>query len=96
MDSERQRYTVQAVSTCGRYAIMTKPFNAQRTYLYTITDTKLGVRGPCNMIFGPPSKLDTPDGAIEAMAMLESGEMAVSRRRNMQLTEGELARLTRP
>lgn len=52
MDGERQAYTVQAAN--DRFAIMTKPFNAKRTYLYTITDLDRKVRGPCNLIFGPP------------------------------------------
>jgi hypothetical protein len=30
---------------------MTKPFNAQKTVLYTIIDWELGIRGPSNLIF---------------------------------------------
>lgn len=60
-DAERQRYTVMAANE--RFAILTKPFNAQKTYLYTITDLKRGVRGPCNLIFGLPCDVDTLAGA---------------------------------
>jgi hypothetical protein len=91
MDGERQRYKVTARDE--RFVIMTKPFNAQRTYLYSIADRKRGVRGPCNLIFGPPSKLDTEDGAAQALAMLQTGEMDVSYRRDKPLTEGEIERL---
>ena len=86
-DGERQRYTVQAVN--DRFAIMTKPFNARKTYLYTITDRKRGVRGPCNLIFGIPCDVNTPAGAAEALAMIERGEMEVSYRKCIDLTAGE-------
>jgi hypothetical protein len=91
MDGERQRYRITARD--DRFVIMTKPFNARHTYLYSIADRKRGVRGPCNLIFGPPSKLDTEDGAAEALGMLQTGEMDVSYRRDKPLTEGEIERL---
>jgi len=86
-DAEAQRYTVRACN--DRFTVMTKPFNARKTYLYTITDNERGERGPCDLIFGPPCDLDNSDGAAEALAMLASGEMAVSYRRGIPLTEGE-------
>jgi hypothetical protein len=92
MDSERLRYTVQAAN--NRFAIMTKPFNAKRTYLYTITDLKRGVRGPCNLIFGLPCHVNSPEGATEAMAMIESGEMEVTYRNCLDLTPAELQQIT--
>lgn len=91
MDGERQRYTVQAAN--DRFAIMTKPFNARRTYLYTITDLKRGVRGPCNLIFGLPCHVNTPTGAAEALAMIEGGEMEVTYRHDKDLTAEELKQL---
>ena len=47
--SEKQRYTVKAKS--DRYLICTKPFNPQKTVLYTIVDLKRLVRGPNNLVF---------------------------------------------
>lgn len=91
MDGERQRYTVMARD--GRFVIMTKPFNARRTYIYSIADLERGERGPCDLIFGPPAKLDTVEGAAEALTMLQAGEMGVSRRNYKPLTEGEIERL---
>lgn len=91
MDGERQRYRIMARDE--RFVILTKPFNARRTFIYSITDRKRGVRGPCNLIFGPPAKLDTPEGAAEALAMLQSGAMDVSYRRDKPLTESEFAQL---
>ncbi len=80
MDGERIRYTLQAINEC--FAIMTKPFAARKCYLYTIADRERNVRGRCDMIFGPPTKFDTPDGAAEALKMLTEGEMKVSYRRS--------------
>lgn len=91
MTGERCRYTVMASSR--RWAVLTKPFNAKRTYLYTIVDLERKVRGPCDLIFGPPAELNTGEGAAYAMAMLHSGGMGVSGRRNKPLTEEELGQL---
>lgn len=92
MDSERLRYTVQAAN--DRFAIMTKPFNARRTYLYTITDLKRGVRGPCNLIFGLPRHVNTPEGAAKFLEMLEKGDVEVTYRHDKGLTPEELKQLT--
>lgn len=91
MDGERLRYTVQAAN--DRFAIMTKPFNARRTYLYTITDLQRGVRGPCNLIFGLPHHVNDPAGAAEALAMMERGEFEVTHRHDKDLTAAELKQL---
>lgn len=48
--SEKLRYTVQASDE--RFAVCTKPFNAQNTVLYAIIDFQEKVRGPENLIFG--------------------------------------------
>jgi hypothetical protein len=45
---EKQRWTVRAVTTGGRFVILTKPFNLQRTVLYTVVDFDRGVRGRDN------------------------------------------------
>ncbi len=87
LDAERQRYTVMARN--DRFVIMTRPFNAQRTYLYTIVDLERGVRGPCNLIFGLPCDVNTPEGASEALRVIEHGEMEVSFRRCVDLSDNE-------
>lgn len=89
LGGERQRYTIQARN--DRFVIMTKPFNAQRTYLYTIADLKRGVRGPCNLIFGLPCDVNTPEGAQEALSRIEDGTMEVSFRRCVDLSEADRA-----
>ena len=81
--SERQRYTVRAVSSDGRWVICTKPFNLRHTVLYTIIDFDSGVRGPDNLVFsfGYESEKDIVDG----MGWLESGDMGVSVRYDVYL-----------
>ncbi len=93
-DGERQRYTVQAHN--DRFAIMTKPFNARKTYLYTITDLERVVRGPCNLIFGLPFAVDTPEGAAEALLWLADGRMEVTYRKCVDLSPTEIAQLVEP
>jgi len=91
LEGERQRYTVQAHNE--RFFIMTKPFNARQTYLYTIADLQRGVRGPCNKIFGLPCDVNTPEGAKEALELLQSGDMEVSYRRCVDLAPSDVAAL---
>lgn len=91
LSEERQRYTIMAHD--DRFFIMTKPFNAQRTYLYTIADLKRGVRGPCDLIFGLPCDVNTLEGAAEALDKIQAGEMEVSSRRCVDLLPAEIAAL---
>lgn len=44
--SEKQRYTIQACDES--FIIATKPFNAKKTFLYTIIDLKNNQRGADN------------------------------------------------
>lgn len=92
MCSERNRYTVQAYD--DRFAVCTKPLNAQATYLYFVSDLKEGVRGPSNFVFGHPfdEELNTKAGAEKLLLMFQSGEAQHSRRRRpMRLTDKETA-----
>lgn len=41
--AEKQRYTIQACNE--RFLICTKPFNARKTFIYTLVDLKEGIRG---------------------------------------------------
>lgn len=42
---EKLPYTVQAVSTSGRWAVCTKPFAARRTVIYSVVDLERKLRG---------------------------------------------------
>lgn len=77
-ESEKQRYTVQAKS--DRYIICTKPFNARKTYLYTIIDLERLVRGAVSLIFGLTDDVNSPEKARECINDLKNGEYEVSHR----------------
>lgn len=79
---EKQRYTVRAVSADGRWAICTKPFNLQRTVIYTVIDFDGGVRGPSTS-WG--SGFETEQQIAESMAQFETGRAEVSRRYDVEL-----------
>lgn len=64
---EAQRYTVQAAGK--RYAVLTKPFNARKTTIYTVVDVEEGVRGTENLIF--TSGAETREQCEEMLARLE-------------------------
>lgn len=91
MCGERQRYTVMAHD--DRYAVMTKPFNPKRTYLYTVSDLDRGIRGPINLIFGLSYDVNTTEGAEKLLSELNSGELEVSWRRHKDLTEPEIVQI---
>lgn len=90
-NGEKQRYTVQAFD--NRFVIMTKPFNARKTYLYSIVDLKRGVRGRDNLIFGSFNPYNTKEGAEENLKDLQTGEMEVSHRNYKRLEPEELSQL---
>ena len=79
--SEKQRYTVRCSSK--RYAICTKPFNAQKTVLYCIIDQWRDVRGPENLIFGMGAETDQQ--CLEMLVRLLDGESEVSYRHDLKL-----------
>lgn len=90
MCGERTRYTVQGFDE--RFVICTKPHF--QTYLYTIIDKDLLIRGPINMIFGPPDDVSTPEGARDCLEFMRTEDgghktWGVSRRNNMHLTQKE-------
>lgn len=80
-NSERHGYTVRASNAA--FAILTKPFNAQRTVLYTIIDWELDIRGPSNLIFNIGAETD--EQCLELLDMLTKGEIEVSSRRCVKL-----------
>ncbi len=79
--SERHGYIVRASNTA--FAVLTKPFNAQKTVLYTIIDWELGIRGPSNLILNIGAETD--EQCSQLLDMLTSGEIEVSHRRFVKL-----------
>lgn len=78
---EKQRYTVQALGK--RYAVCTKPFNAQKTVIYSVVDFEEQVRGTENLVFGMGA--ETKEQCEEMLDRLESGETEVSHRNRIPL-----------
>lgn len=74
--SQKQGYTVRASNVA--FSVCTKPFNAQKTVLYTIIDWESGVRGVENLIFGMGAETDKE--CTEMLKRLTNGESAVSGR----------------
>jgi hypothetical protein len=74
---EKQAYTVQAVSPDGRWVIVTKPFNARRTVLYSVMDMSRGIRGRDNH-YG--LGYETRPQILRAMAWFRAGVAEVSYR----------------
>ena len=79
--SKRYSYTVRASNTA--FAVLTRPFNIEKTVLYTIIDWELGIRGPSNLIWGTGAETD--EQCLELLDMLTKGEIEVSHRRCVKL-----------
>lgn len=54
---EKRPYRVRARS--DRYLVCTKPFNPQRTVLYTVVDLQKNIRGTENLVFGAGAETDS-------------------------------------
>lgn len=78
---EKQRYTVRASNAA--YTIATKPFNAQKTVLYTIIDFHEKIRGPENLIFSLGAETDRE--ILFMMDRLTYGDSEVSGRNRISL-----------
>jgi hypothetical protein len=81
--SEKQRYTIRAKS--DRFIICTKPFNAKKTFLYTIIDLDRLVRGAIGLVFGLAWDFDIPEELEECLKQLDKKEVEVSHRNCIQL-----------
>ena len=79
--SEKQRYTVRASNAA--YTILTKPFNARKTVIYTIISFHEKVRGPEDLIFGMGAETDEEiDNMLDRMT---SGNSVISHRHRCKL-----------
>lgn len=80
-DGERNAYTVRACDS--RFLICTKPFNLQKTVLYTIVDLQERIRGTENLVFG--MGFETDEDCQEALQRIQSGETEISHRNRVKL-----------
>lgn len=78
---EKQGYTVKASNVA--FCVLTKPFNAQKTVLYTIIDWESGIRGAENLVFGMGA--ETTELCEEMLERLTNGESEVSSRNYVDL-----------
>ena len=74
--NEKQRYTVQASNVA--FCVCTKPFNAQKTVLYTIIDWERNVRGAENLVLGMGA--ETREQCEAMLERLTTGKSEVSHR----------------
>jgi len=79
--SETQKYTVQSSNIC--FAIVSKPFNPQKTVLYTIIDFWKNIRWPEDLIFWLWA--ETKEQCEEMLERLTQWETEVSERRSIEL-----------
>lgn len=75
--NEKHKYTIKAKS--DRYLICTKPFNLQKTCLYTIIDLDRLVRGTNNLVFNAYDYM-VQEHIDECLKDLETGEIEVTHR----------------
>jgi hypothetical protein len=69
----KQAFTVRAATTGGRFVILTKPFAAQGTVIYTVIDFEQNIRGRDNYYgMGYETDEDIAD-ALEAFQATEDG-----------------------
>lgn len=91
---EKQSYKIIAAN--DRFLICTKPFNAIKSFLYTIVDLQDKRRGPDNMIFGPQFDYNKPAQAEKALKILtrtakqgiyecNRDDLSISHRRDCEL-----------
>lgn len=78
---EKQVYTVQASNIA--FAVCTKPFNCQKTVLYTVISWMENVRGTENLVFGMGA--ETKEQCEEMLERLTQGESEVSYRNRIPL-----------
>lgn len=80
-ENEKQKYTVQASNIM--FAILSKPFNAQKTVLYTIIDFWKWERWPENLVFWMWA--ETKEQCEEMLERLTQQETELSYRHNKKL-----------
>lgn len=86
---EKQAYTVRAGN--GVYTVCTKPFNLEKTVLYTVINWLEYVRGPEDLVFGMGAETDKD--CKEMLKRLTSGETEVSHRNRIALNIEKVTKL---
>lgn len=79
---EKRRYTIVACD--NRYLICTKPFNAKKTYLYTIVDLEEEIRGTDGYLF-TKYNYTRKEEAQQYLDELNCGKCEISHRHRLEL-----------
>lgn len=79
---EKQGMTIKAIN--NRYAIVTKPFNAKRTVIYSMLDFQEEIKAPNNMVFNNYDYAKQED-IDQCLKDLEDGVIELSQRRKAPL-----------
>ncbi len=80
-EEEVKPYTVRASNRF--FSICTKPFNPQKTVLYTIVDWHNQIRGTENLVFG--SGAETKEDCEDMLKRLTEGDSDISHRNYIPL-----------
>lgn len=78
---EKTPYKIRALS--NYFAVCTRPYNPQRTVIYTVLDFRKSIRGTENVVFCMGAETD--EDCQEMLQRFESGESEVSHRNNIPL-----------
>ena len=84
---QKQRYTIRACNE--RYLVCTKPFNARKTYLYTMVDLQEGIRGTDGYAIACYD-YRIPSHARMYLKDLHKGKVEISHRNRVELKIEEL------
>ena len=79
--NEKQKYTV--ISSNRFFSVCTKPFNAQKTVLYTVIDWYNQLRGAEDLVFGMGA--ETKEDCDSMLERLTMGESDISSRNFVNL-----------
>ncbi len=90
-EEEKQGYTIRDAN--DRYLVCTKPFNPKHTVIYSIVDQWKNIRGTDNII--GCAGYETDDECKDALKMLVTGELEISRRNTIPLRIRQTRRITK-
>lgn len=79
--AEKQKYTIQASNRF--YSVCNKPFNAKKTFIYTVIDWTNRIRGTENLVFGMGA--ETKEDCEQMLARLTNADSDISRRNFCEL-----------
>ena len=80
---EEDKKPYKVVVSSNRFLICTKPFNLQKTVLYTIVDLEEKIRGADNLVFS--MGYESREDCLDNLVRLLDGQMGISHRNRVPL-----------